>query len=92
MTDTKKEATQEQQPERVPMTYKVSKLILHPSRKINLGNYNSAELNAGIEIVFDTPVELGSAELKQAFADGRRIVSREMREQYAPYVKKGEKK
>jgi hypothetical protein len=34
---------------------KVSKIMLWPSRTIGLPNYSSVTLNAGIEMVFDTP-------------------------------------
>ncbi len=74
--------------------FSISKISVNPSRKINLGNYNSAELNAGIEIVFDTPVLPNSPELKEAFEEARRIVKAEFQEQYKPYhrmLKKGEK-
>lgn len=66
--------------------FKVSKITLSPSRKINLGNYNTVELNAGIEIVFDEAVEIGSEELKKAYEQGRKILREEFIEQYKPYV------
>ncbi len=67
------------------MSYKISKISVNPSRKVNLGNYSTADLNAGIEIVFDTPVEVDSLELLEAFQKAREIVKKEMTEQYKPY-------
>lgn len=73
------------------MSFKISKININPSRKVNLGNYNTAELNAGIEIVFDTPVASDSLELKQAFEEARKIVTNEFKLQYEPYKKMLEK-
>lgn len=72
--------------------FKVSKLMLWPSRKINLGNYSSVDLNAGIEIVFDTPVDIDSIDITQAQAQMRTVIRKEFKEQYAPYMKKKEAK
>jgi len=69
------------------MSFKISKISLNPSRKINLGNYSTADLNAGIEIVFDTPVPSDSPEVKEAFDKGRAIVMNEFKLQYEPYRK-----
>jgi len=66
---------------------KVSKIMIWPSRKINLGNYNNVELNAGIEIVFDKPVSLTAKEVKAGFKEARKIVKEEFIEQYKPYKK-----
>ena len=67
------------------MSYKVSKISVNPSRKVNLGNYSTADLNAGIEIVFDTPVGIDSRELLEAFQKAREVVKKEMKKQYEPY-------
>ena len=75
-----------------PNDYKVSKLMLWPSRKLNLGNYNTVDLNAGIEIVFDRPVDVNSQDIKDAQAHMRRLIRDEFKEQYAPYMKKQEAK
>ena len=64
---------------------KVSKIMLWPSRKINLGNYNTADLNAGIELVFDKPVALGSKELEDGFKEARGVIREEFKKQYEPY-------
>ncbi len=59
--------------------------MLWPSRKINLGNYNTTELNAGLEIVFDKPVSSDSKEVKKAFEEARKIIKNEFQEQFKPY-------
>lgn len=59
--------------------------MLWPSRKVNLGNYNTADLNAGIEMIFDTPVDIGSKEVKQALEDARGVIREEFSIQYKPY-------
>ena len=64
---------------------KISKIMIWPSRKINLGNYSTVDLNAGIEIVFDKPVLTNSKELKDAFDKARQIVKDEFIKQYEPY-------
>lgn len=69
------------------MSFKISKVSLNPSRKINLGGYETADLNAGIEIVFDIPVETNSPEIKKAFEEAREIVREELKLQYEPYKK-----
>lgn len=63
----------------------VAKVSLNPSRKINLGSYETAELNAGIEIVFDTPLEIDSPKIQEAFEKGRAIIGEEFKKQYKPY-------
>ena len=69
------------------MTAKVSKIILNPSRTINLGNYNSAKLDAGIELVFDKPVAIDSKEVKEGFEEARKVIREEFVKQYEPYQK-----
>lgn len=71
-----------------PNTYKVTRLMLWPSRKINLGNYSSVDLNAGMEIVFDKPVDINSAEVDEALTQMRTRIRKEFKEQYAPFAKK----
>lgn len=68
--------------------YKVSKLMLWPGRTINLGNYSTVHLNAGIEVTFDKPVDLNSQSVKNAQAEMRKIIRDEFKEQFAPYIKK----
>lgn len=68
--------------------FKVSKLMLWPSRKINLGNYSSVDLNAGMEVVFDEPVYLHSEDVEDALAQMRTVIRNEFLLQYAPYKKK----
>lgn len=70
---------------------KISKLMIWPSRKVNLGNYNTADLNAGVEVVFDNAVEMDSQEIKDAFTKARKIIHDEMKEQYKPYMVKKSK-
>jgi len=67
---------------------KINKLMIWPSRKINLGNYSTVDLNAGVEIVFDTPVNFDSPEVKTALNEARKLIREEWAEQYKPYQKK----
>jgi hypothetical protein len=69
------------------MIAKISKIMLWPTRKINLGNYESAELSAGIELSFDKPVSIDSKEVKEGFEEGRKVVREQMTKQYEPYRK-----
>ena len=71
---------------------KVSKIVIHPSRKINLGNYNNVELNAGIEITFDKPVSLDSKDLVNGFNLARAVIKKEFGLQWQPYKEMLEKK
>lgn len=64
--------------------YKVSKIMVWPTRKINLGAYNTAELSAGLEIAFDKPVELDSKDMINAFDEARTIIREEFKKQYEP--------
>jgi len=67
--------------------YKVSKIMIWPSRTLNLGNYNSAQLNAGVEMTFDPPVDSDSKALADSFDEARKIVKEEFAKQYEPYKK-----
>lgn len=69
------------------MSAKISKIMLWPSRTINLGNYNSAQLNAGIELSFDKPVAIDSKEVKEGFEEARKVIREEFVKQYEPYRK-----
>ena len=71
---------------------KITKLMIWPSRKLNLGNYNTADLNAGIEMTFEKPVEADSPEVKETLDEMRRIVKEEFTRQYEPYKHIFEKK
>lgn len=75
-----------------PNPFKVSKLSLNPSRKINLGNYSTVDLNAGMEVVFDKPVDINSQEVQDALTQMRSVIRAEFKAQYAPYMKKKEVK
>lgn len=59
--------------------------MIWPSRKVNLGNYSTVDLNAGIEMVFDKPVNPDSNDIKTALDKARAIIKEEMGKQYAPY-------
>ena len=72
----------------VVQTFKISKLSINPSRKINLGNYETVDLNAGLEIVFDKPVAFDSDAANQALEEARKFIRAEFKAQYMPYVKK----
>lgn len=66
---------------------KVTKIMMWPSRKVNLGNYNTVDLNAGIEITFDKPVKADSKKVKEAYKTARVICKEEIIEQFKPYIK-----
>ena len=66
---------------------KVSKIFIWPSRKVNLGNYNTVDLSAGVEMTFDTPVKSDSKEVKEAFAEANKLAKEEMAVQFEPYKK-----
>ena len=74
------------------MSVKISKIMLWPTRKLNLGNYESTELSAGVELVLDPPVDPDGKEIKEAFEVGRKIIKDEFTEQYKPYKKMLNKK
>jgi len=61
--------------------YRVSKIMLWPSRKINLGNYNTVDVSAGAEITFDKPVSFDSDEMKKACDEARKFIGSEFRKQ-----------
>ena len=67
---------------------RISKIMLWPSRKINLGNYSTVDKNAGIEMVFDEPVYIESQAVKDAFERARTVIRNEFKEQYKPYTVK----
>ena len=69
------------------MKAKVSKLMIWPSRKINLGNYETVDLNAGLEIAFDKPVAFDSKEITEVFVEARRVIKGEFNIQIEPYKK-----
>lgn len=74
---------------------KVSKLMLWPSRKFNLGNYETIDLNAGIEITFETPTDINSPEMVKACEDARKFIKAEFNKQwiaFKPVVRKVEVK
>ncbi len=71
--------------------YKVSKVMLWPSRKINLGNYSTIDLNAGVEIVFDKPVLMGSDEMVKACDSARKFIGEEYRRQLNAFGVKSSK-
>ena len=64
---------------------KITKLMIWPTRSINLGNFNSAKLSAGVEIEFDKPVAMNSKEVKKAFEESRKVIKEEFKAQYEPY-------
>lgn len=67
------------------MKAKVKRIMIWPKRKINLGNYNTTELSAGIELVFDKPVPIGGKDVKEAYKSARKVIRDEFIEQYKPY-------
>lgn len=67
--------------------FKVTKIMIWPTRKVNLGNYNTLDLNAGIEISFSKPEEVDSKVVEEAYVEARKIVGKEFNNQYAPYRK-----
>lgn len=65
---------------------KVTKIVLDPSRTIDLGPGNGyAKLSASIEIELDKPAAPDSEEVKKAFDEGRRLIRREFKLQNKPY-------
>lgn len=70
---------------------KVSKVMVWRNRKINLGNYSSVDLNAGLEIVFEEPVAINDLRIKEAFEEARKVINEEWKKQYEPYQKLGKK-
>lgn len=70
------------------MTVKISKIILNPSRTIGLENYSSVKLSAGIEIVFDTPVDIDSKELQTNLDGAREFIRNEFKKQYGSFLPK----
>jgi len=67
---------------------KVSKIMIWPSRTIDLGPRGYVKLSAGAEIELDPAAEIGSPEIEKAFDEARKIVLGEMKKQYEPYRKK----
>jgi hypothetical protein len=66
---------------------KVSRIMIWPSRKFSISPYNTAELNAGIEFVFDKPVDSDSKEVEDAYEQAGKIIRKEFERQYEPYKK-----
>jgi len=76
---------------------KVTKIMLWPSRTLDLGTRGYAKLSAGVEIKLDEPVPVDEPKkIEEAFGQGRKIVQDELKKQYNPYKKMlkkvGEKK
>lgn len=61
--------------------YRVSKIIVHPSRKIGLKNYSSVELSAGMEITFTPPQKIDSPLITEAFEQATAKLQQEFRRQ-----------
>lgn len=74
------------------MAAKISKLMIWPSRKINLGNYETVEVSAGVEITFDSPVDGNSKEVLEALDGTRKFIGLEFRKQLNAFGKKKEAK
>ena len=68
--------------------FKVSKIMLDPSRTIGLRNYSSVKLSAGIEIVFDKPIDTDSKELKEASEEARKLIKEEFKLQLEAFTPK----
>jgi hypothetical protein len=74
------------------LPYKVSKIIIHPSRKFGLKNYSSVELSAGMEIVFDKPQDINGQVVKDAYINATKKLQEEFRRQLEAFgTKKKEK-
>lgn len=67
---------------------KISKMSLTPSRKINLGNYETLECQAGIELTFEEPMVIGDARIAEALAEARKMIQAEFREQVIAFGRK----
>lgn len=59
----------------------ISKIIVHPSRKIGLPKYSSVDVSAGMEVVFDKPQPVGSPLIQQAFDEVHEVLKKEFRKQ-----------
>ena len=66
---------------------KITKLMIWPNRKVNLGNFETVDLNAGIEVTFDKPVAFGSKDVTEALKEMRKVIKGEMGVQIEPYKK-----
>ncbi len=71
-----------------PAIMKISKIGIAPKRRVSLGNYESVELAAWCEIVFEQPVEADSKEVDAALIAARKIVRKEFAHQWEPYKSK----
>jgi len=67
---------------------KVTKITMQPSRTINLGDYNSIKLDAGMEVSFDESVPIKGKEVEKAFAECLEVVGKQYRKQWNAFVKK----
>jgi len=69
------------------MKAKVSKVMIWPVRKLNLGNYETIDLSVGVEATFEKPVAFGSKDIEETLTECRKIAKGEMGVQIEPYKK-----
>lgn len=74
------------------MPMKIKKIMVWPSRTLDLGSRGYAKLSAGVEIELSPPCKPGSKRLKEAFEEARKVVREEFMKQYEPYKKKAKRK
>lgn len=67
----------------------ISKIIVHPSRKVGLPKFSSVDVSAGMEVVFDTPQTVDSPLIQEAFEKVHEVLKQEFRKQMDLF---GEKK
>ena len=59
--------------------------MIWPNRKVNLGNYETVDLNMGLEMTFDKPISSDSKDITEALTEARKIIKDEMNIQIEPY-------
>ena len=62
--------------------------MLNPSVTIGLPDYSSIKLSAGVEMVFDNPVDIDSKEFEDNFDKARKIIGNEFKKQYITFKPK----
>jgi len=67
--------------------YKISKIMIAPSRKINLGNYETLEVHAGFEVTFDKAYDVDSDVIQDALTETRKMIGKEFRAQVDAFGK-----
>lgn len=69
---------------------KVTKIIVHPERSIDMGPKGWAKLSAGVEITLGEQESKDKEKIAKAYETARKLVSREMKLQYEAVAGKKE--